>query len=93
MPYLQLDLPVHAARRRRVLGRGRPRHGLDAGRGRRPRLKGRPAARLRASLEIFPYEGYTAITDDPTRWAWHLALPVSVLALVHALDPRLAAAD
>lgn len=25
--------------------------------------------------EVFPYSGYTGLTEDPLRWVWHLALP------------------
>ncbi len=25
--------------------------------------------------EVFPYSGYTGVTEHPLRWAWHLALP------------------
>lgn len=25
--------------------------------------------------EVFPYDGYVGLTDDPLRWAWHLVLP------------------
>jgi peptide/nickel transport system permease protein len=35
-------------------------------------------------LEVFPYEGYTPLTDDPARWAWHLALPWVAVALPFA---------
>jgi peptide/nickel transport system permease protein len=35
-------------------------------------------------LELFPYEGYTPLTSDPARWAWHLALPWIAVALPFA---------
>ena len=35
-------------------------------------------------LEVFPYEGYTPLTEDPARWAWHLALPWVAVALPFA---------
>lgn len=25
--------------------------------------------------QVFPFDGYVGLTDDPLRWAWHLALP------------------
>ncbi len=26
-------------------------------------------------LELFPFDGYAPLTENPARWAWHLALP------------------
>ena len=31
--------------------------------------------------ELFPFDGYTPLTEDPARWAWHLALPWVAAAL------------
>ena len=30
---------------------------------------------LCSRASIFPFQGYVGLTDDPLRWAWHLALP------------------
>jgi peptide/nickel transport system permease protein len=35
-------------------------------------------------LEVFPYEGYTPLLEDPVRWAWHLTLPWIAVALPFA---------
>jgi peptide/nickel transport system permease protein len=35
-------------------------------------------------LEVFPFDGYTPLTDDPAQWAWHLALPWLAVALPFA---------
>lgn len=31
--------------------------------------------------ELFPFDGYTPLTENPPRWAWHLALPWVAVAL------------
>ena len=31
--------------------------------------------------ELFPFDGYTPLMEDPARWAWHLALPWVAAAL------------
>ena len=43
--------------------------------------------------ELFPFDGYTPLTDDPARWAWHLALPwlATALPLAGAYVPVLRA--
>jgi peptide/nickel transport system permease protein len=45
-------------------------------------------------LEIFPFDGYTPITEDPAKWAWHLALPwlAAALPFAGAYTPILRAA-
>jgi peptide/nickel transport system permease protein len=35
-------------------------------------------------LEVFPYEGYTPLLENPVRWAWHLTLPWIAIALPFA---------
>ena len=34
--------------------------------------------------ELFPYEGYVPLHEDPAGWAWHLALPWIAVALPFA---------
>jgi len=43
--------------------------------------------------ELFPFDGYTPLTEDPARWAWHLALPwvAAALPLAGAYVPVLRA--
>jgi peptide/nickel transport system permease protein len=36
------------------------------------------------TLDMVPVGGYVPLTEDPVRWAWHLVLPWSVLALLSA---------
>jgi len=44
--------------------------------------------------ELFPFEGYTPLSEDPARWAWHLALPwlAAALPLAGAYVPVIRAA-
>lgn len=35
-------------------------------------------------LPVFPAPGYTALTNDPVDWAWHLVLPWFTLAFTYA---------
>ncbi|MEA2142327.1 MAG: peptide/nickel transport system permease protein [Solirubrobacteraceae bacterium] len=43
--------------------------------------------------ELFPFDGYTPLTENPGRWAWHLALPwvAAALPLAGAYVPVLRA--
>jgi peptide/nickel transport system permease protein len=36
------------------------------------------------TLNMVPVSGYVAFTQSPVDWAWHLILPWSVLAVIHA---------
>jgi len=44
--------------------------------------------------ELFPFDGYTPLIEDPARWAWHLALPwvAAALPLAGAYVPVVRAA-
>ena len=35
-------------------------------------------------FEVFPFDGYTPLTENPARWAWHLLLPWIAVALPFA---------